>query len=230
LNQIRKHHRRQGAKFQISLVEAAPRILPVLSEDISRKVEKRLKQLGVKIYTDTAVKAETANKLQLPSGSIETHSVIWTAGVSTNPFFASQGELFKLGRGGRVEVGDDLQALPDVYVLGDSAATPRSGLAQTALYDADFVSVNLIAQQSGSKLSAYSPPAPVAAIPVGRNWCAIEAGSRKLSGYTGWTVRRALDFKLLSKLMPPRKASKVWRQGEVHEESCPICTGRPAKA
>jgi NADH dehydrogenase len=125
LHRLRRNH---GIRkpFSVDLVEAAPRILPTLPESISRAADKRLRRLGVKIYTSTAVKGETADQLQLPEGSVDTHTVVWTAGMTGSPLFGKHPKLFKLGKGGRVVVDEFLAAAPHIWVAGDSAASPKS--------------------------------------------------------------------------------------------------------
>ena len=218
LARLQKRYFVEDKTFHINLVEAAPRILPALSEDVSRKIEKRLKKLGVKIYTSTAVKAETADAIELPEGDIATHTVVWTAGVTNNPLFGAHKDLFKVGKGGKVLVGPDLSAADNIYVLGDSALTTHSGWAQTAIYDANFVTGNLKRQLRGDEPRGYEPPKPVAAIPVGPSWCAVQTEKHQTYGYWGWMVRRYLDFKLYAGLLPLGLAVRTWLVGSREEE------------
>lgn len=219
---LRRAHRVKSTKFTVHLVEAAPRVLPAMPKDISAKITKRLQRLGVQVHVGTAVKGETADSISLPSGKLKTHLVVWTAGVTNNPFFTWQA-VFKLGKGKRVVVDDQLRAAPDVYVLGDSAATTQTGWAQTALYDADFVATNLKRGLDGQPARSYHPRQPVGAIPVGPRWCAVAMGNRRLYGYPGWVVRRHLDLKLFRRLLPAPLARQAWLFGSKREESCPTC-------
>lgn len=216
LDRIRRKHKIERP-FNLSLVESAPRVLPSLPESISRKATKRLAKLGVHVYTSTAVKAETAEQLQLPEGNIKTHTVIWTAGVGGNPFYAANPKVFKLAKGNRVVVDERLMAAPDVYVLGDSAATEMSGWAQTALYDANFVTRIL-----AGKPASYRPPKPIGAIPMGDKWCLV-SGRRQHTGYSGWIVRRWLDWQLFSQILSGPLAAQTWLYGTRRGETCPIC-------
>lgn len=213
-----RHGHKIDRPFSVSLVEAAPRVLPSLPEGVSHKVAKRLTNLGISIHTNTAVKAETADQLQLPEGNIKTHTVIWTAGVTGNPFFGENPKVFKLAKGNRVEVDAHLQAAPNVYVLGDSAATEQSGWAQTALYDANF-----IARKLSGKPATYHPHNPIAAVPVGDRWCIVAGRRRIYSGYPGWIVRRWLDWQLYSSIMPLPMAIRSWAYGSKRAETCPTC-------
>lgn len=217
LGSIRRCHGVEK-EFQVSLVEAAPRILPNMPERFSRKVEERLLELGVKIYTNTLVKGETADKLQLPEGNIDTHTVVWTAGVANNPFFVSHSQTFKLGKGGRVKVDKNFKAAKDVYVIGDSAESEFGGMAETALRQGEYVAKHLL----GSR-EEYVPKQPVSAVPVGHKWCATMVGSRQLYGYSGWLLRRSADLKLYSKVLPGDKALRAWLYGNKQEEVCAVC-------
>ncbi|HSX48442.1 MAG TPA: FAD-dependent oxidoreductase [Candidatus Nanoarchaeia archaeon] len=224
LKKIEKAHK-VTKKFQVNLVEAAPRLLPVLPEDLSNRVEQHLAKLGVKVQTGAVVQGEKVDSLMLPEGDIKTHTVVWTAGVTNNPFFKAHEKLFRLSKGNRVEVDDRLQAAPDVYVIGDSAFTKRSGMAQTALYDAKFVANNLKRQLKGQQPTHYRPRQPIGAIPVGPKWAAVADGNKRYYGRRGWRKRRWLDLKLYLSFLPRKKAIEAWRQGNQIEESCPVCAG-----
>ncbi|HSX15073.1 MAG TPA: FAD-dependent oxidoreductase [Candidatus Saccharimonadales bacterium] len=219
LKRIRKRHMVERS-FNVSLVEAAPRVLPSLTEEVSRRATKRLKAIGVKVFTNTAVRAETANDLQLPEGSIKTHTVIWTAGVTGNPFFTDNPDVFKLSKkGGRVVVDNKLRAAKNVFVIGDSADTPESGWAQTAIYDANFIS-KVIAGRNPT----YKPPKPIGAIPIGGRWCIVSGRLRVFWGYPGWLARRWLDWSIFSHVLPSRLAIKSWVYGTKREENCEVCS------
>jgi NADH dehydrogenase len=87
------------------------------------------------------VEAETADALTVNNRPIRSHSVIWTAGMMNNPFFVEHG--FQMSKKGRVRVDQFLQAEPGIYVIGDNADTPYTGMAQTAIYDGNFVAENI---------------------------------------------------------------------------------------
>lgn len=222
LTRLRKDHR-INKPFQVNLVEAAPRILPAMPERYARAVEKRLKKLGVKILTSTAVKGETASELQLPTGNINTHTVVWTAGMTTSDLIQNHPQIFKLGKGKKAEVNQYLMAKEHIWVAGDSAMTQKTGWAQTAVYDGSYIAENLIRQADGLALSAYAPKDPIGAIPVGSNWCAVSTRGQQFFGLTGWLYRRWSDLKLLNTVMPTRLAIRSFIMGSVAEESCTVC-------
>lgn len=224
LSRIRKCHGIKKA-FHVDLVEASPRVLPMMPESFSSKVEARLKKLGVRIYTSTAVKGETADELQLPHGSINTHTVVWTAGMTNNHLVAAHDKLFDLGKGARAQVDARLKAADNIWVAGDSAGTPKTGWAQTAAYDGSYIAENLQREASGKLPRDYQPTQPVGAIPVGRDWCAVNLPGLQLFGYSGWLVRRYLDLILMNKVLPTSVAIRAWTMGSRVEETCSTCRG-----
>ncbi len=222
---VRSTRRKHKIKrpFNIELVEAGDHVMPALPSDFAKTIQEKLTKVGVELHLGTAVKSETVEGIKVPSGTIKSHTVVWTAGVTNNPFFASFHTLFKFGKLGRVVVDKHLQALPNVYVVGDAADTKYSGMAQTALFDANFVASNLIRAKNGKSKLSYVPERPIYAIPVGPNWTAVLWGKTRIYGHLGWVLRRLADLRLYLKFLPLGKALTTWRYGTVKEESCPIC-------
>ncbi len=77
-----------------------------------------------------------------------------------------------MGRG-KVAIDVYLQAEPDIFVIGDNANTPYSGLAQTALRDGEFVAKNLKRRANGKQFKSYGAKQPVTIIPAGPKWAAV---------------------------------------------------------
>jgi NADH dehydrogenase len=210
---IMKRHKTPAREVSVALVEAEPRLLPRMSEKYSAAVAKRLESLGVKLYLKERVLAETADSLKISGRSMQSETVVWTAGVTTNPFLAGNG--FKLNEHGKTVVDEYLQAEPDIYVIGDNAATEYSGMAQTALRDGLFVA---------KPQKAYQPKRPIYVIAVGNFWAAVSWGQRDFFGPIGWLLRRAADLAGYHDLEPWWKASRHWMAENDTEEDCPICS------
>ena len=211
-------------KYRIDLVEAAPRILPRSSEAHSKRIQERLEKLGVHVMTRSVVEGETVDRLQLKGESIRTKTVVWTAGVANNPFFRNNADSFKLAKNGRVEVNEFMEADPDIYVIGDNAATPHGGMAETAVGDARFVASDIVRKLAGNKRSAYKQKTPTGVIPVGNGWAAVEHGNLHAYGYLGWILRRLGDFIGYTDIESLPQALRVWRLDNERQDECPICT------
>jgi NADH dehydrogenase len=221
LRQIMKNHQINGRAVHIDLVEAAPRLLPRSPRSMSRAVALHLRHLGIKLYLGQTVQGETADALSVNGRALTSHSVVWTAGMATHPFFKNNG--FGFGQHGKVAVNVYLQADDDVYVAGDDANTPYSGMAQTALYDGEYIARNLIRQADGKKLKPYKPKQPITVIPAGPHWAAVQWGPLKLYGRLGWWLRELADLVAFHDYEPGRSASKQFMTEFGVEESCPEC-------
>ncbi len=212
------HYGVKGRPIKIDLIEAAPRILPRMSEKASARVAKRLKKLGVNIQVGKAVESETADAIMVSGKPIKSHTVIWTSGVANSPFYDQNKDQFKFAPRGRVAVDQYMRAADDVYVIGDNAATPFTGLAQTALHDAGFVAANIKREQRGQRPKEYKAVMPPVVLPVGENWAVFEWHKLRIYGFIGSLLRRAADFIGYNDVLPIGQALGVWHASTVVED------------
>lgn len=223
LGRIRRSHNMTDSKVHIELIEAAPRVLPRMSERASALVEKRLKELGVKVKCGKAVESADSDSVIVSGRDIPTTSVVWTSGVVNNPFFKANEYLFKFSPRGRIEVDDYMLAHENIYVIGDNADTPYSGLAQTALHDAIFVARNLTYESKNKPSLHYKAKKPPVVIPVGTNWALLEWGPVTIGGFAASLIRRIADLIGYNDILPLGQALGVWRAQIIVEDDCPIC-------
>lgn len=223
LKHISEKHQVPHGKIHIDLVEAAPRVLPKMSENTSRIVTKRLKSLGVRVMTNQKVEAADDDSLQINGRDLPSKTVVWTSGVTNSPFFKDNAHAFNLAKNGRVEVDSYMQAADHVYVIGDNAATPYTGLAQTALHDALFISDHLKRLARKHPLKHYKPRNPPVVIPVGKHWAVFEWGGLRIYGMIASWIRRAADFVGYNDVLPLGQALGVWRAEYEREDDCLTC-------
>jgi NADH dehydrogenase len=221
LQHIMKRHGVEPRKVHIDLIEALPRLLPRLPSDTSRMVKRRLKRLGVKLYLGQAVQSQSADELTINGKPVRSHTVIWTAGVTNHPFFKNND--FTLTKRGKVSVDAYLQAEDNIFVLGDNANTPYSGMAQTAIVDGDFIGKNLIRRAEGKEFRSYKVKKPITVIPVGERWAALLYGKLRIYGWLGWILRELGDLKGFLDYENPLQAAEQWATEFGTEESCPAC-------
>ncbi|HVX58483.1 MAG TPA: NAD(P)/FAD-dependent oxidoreductase [Candidatus Saccharimonadales bacterium] len=224
LKHVMKKHGIKHRAIHIDLIEAAPRLLPRLPKDTSRAVRKRLKKLGVRLYLKSMVQGETADGLTVSGKPIRSHTVVWTAGVTNHPFFKDNG--FVLTGRGKVATDIYLQAEPDIYVLGDNANTPYSGMAQTALWDGKFIARNLKRKASGWRLRSYQAKPPITVLPCGPRWAAVVWGHVRLYGWIGWFLREAADMKGFRDLESWKRATKQWYTEFTRDDGCDVCAAQ----
>lgn len=211
IKRLRKHYGLPKGNVGITLVEAAPRLLPRMHEKTSEKVAKRLKKIGVKVEVNKKVESANADGLVISGKPLKSHTIIWTSGVANHPFFAANAKHFELAKNGRVVVDQYMRTKDGIYVIGDNALTPYSGLAQTALHDAKFVAKNIKRRQYGKHLKKYRPVQPPVVVPVGETWAAFEWHSLRLYGWPAALLRRVADMIGYHDYLPLGQALGVWR-------------------
>jgi len=220
---IAKRHRAKKHPINVWLVEAGPRILPMLSERAARAVHKKLEKRGVKILTNTTVTRETVSQLSTSKGPIKSHTVIWTAGSANNPLFAANPTLFELNPRGRVVIDKHMMTKDGLYVIGDNAATPHGGLALSAVVHANFVAKDIIARMHGRSRPKKFNEIPVVVIPLDSKWAVMQYKKFSIHGRLVSLVRLAADYLGYADVLGFMKAFSVWSLSEKAENSCPIC-------
>lgn len=223
LEQIATKHNVKHSRIRLDLVEAAPRVLPRMSERASELVAKRLKDLGVHVMTGQTVEAQDDDSIMVSGKDIPSRTVVWTSGVSNHPFFKEHTDIFPLAKNGRVEVDEHMTVQKNIYVIGDNAATPYTGLAQTALHDAIFAAKVIKADVARRPLPKYRAVKPPVVVPVGAHWAIFEWGPLRLTGRLASWIRRAADFIGYNDILPLGQALGAWRADWIHEEACPTC-------
>ncbi len=132
----------------ITLIEAAPRILPALPERLSAATTALLRELGVDVRTDARVTAVTADGVQLANGDfIPSELVVWAAGVKGPDVLADLDGL-EVSRSNQLVVEPTLLTTrdPAIFAIGDCAFLlppgqdrPLPPRAQTAHQQASHV-------------------------------------------------------------------------------------------
>lgn len=221
VQKISKQHGLKSRKIHVDLIEAAPRVLPRMPKDVSVMVQRHLRKIGIKLHLNKAVQAQTADALMVDNKPIRSHTVVWTAGVTNNPFFSVHD--FQLTRTGKVRVDQFLQAENGIYVIGDNADTPYSGMAQVALGDGKYVAKNLIRLANNKDALPYVAKRPIYVMPAGPHWAAVLWGKFRIYGWLGFILRRAADFVEYHDYEPWRLAISRWTADADKEDNCPQC-------
>jgi NADH:ubiquinone reductase (H+-translocating) len=176
---------------RIVLIEAGPRIMPTLPENLSDYVRRTLGNKGVEVMTSTRVTACDARGVELEHGRLDAGTVIWAAGVVASP--AARWLNAEHDRAGRVLVNPDL-SVPghrNVFVIGDTAAVADQpdipGTAPPAKQMGAYVG-RLIA----ARVAGQTPPPPFRyrhlgdLATIGRHAAVVKLGRLELTGFLGW--------------------------------------------
>jgi NADH:ubiquinone reductase (H+-translocating) len=177
----------------ILLVQAAPRILPTFPEELSRRAQQSLEQIGVKVLVNSRVQDIDADGVIVNGQRVHSKSVLWAAGVTASP--AARWLKAEADNAGRVKVTDTLAVpnLPNVFVIGDTAASngwggkPVPGLAPAAKQGGAYLARLITARVLG-----MPEPGPFvyrhmgSLATIGRKAAVADFGTIKVSGAFAW--------------------------------------------
>src|SRR5262245_35037047 len=177
---------------RIVLVDMGSRVLGTFSEKLSEKAKARLERLGVEVRLGQGVDEIDENGVIIAGERIAAKTVIWTAGVKPSP--AAKWLGVAADRAGRVRVEEDLSVanLPEVFVIGDTAAReqdgkPLPGVAQVAMQGGRYVG-NLIhrriSEKAAPKPFRYFDKGNMAV--VGKGFAIMQSGRLQMSGFVAW--------------------------------------------
>ena len=177
---------------RITLLEAGPRVIPTLPEDLSRYAERALARMGVDVRTSTRVISCDAGGVDVDHGRIDASTIIWAAGVVASPAASWLGAAHD--RAGRVLVRPDLSVPdhPEVFVIGDAAAVhgddggPVPGVAPAAKQMGNYVGRLIAARLAGKSLPAFRYRNLGELATIGRRAAVVKLGRVHLKGFIGW--------------------------------------------
>lgn len=210
VDNIPKVAKKYGVDFKdlkIKLIEAGPKILPVLPDPLIERATESLAARGVEFLIGVAVTGVEGNKIQLKTGqSIEANTFVWTGGVAALPVVAESG--LECDRGKAV-VNEFLQSKshPDVFVVGDSAlAFPSEGgrpyapTAQNAWQMGELAGYNLFAHINGKKMNEFEPVNSGTLASLGRKdaVATIGANNTELRGLPATLMKEASNIRYLA--------------------------------
>lgn len=189
---LRRDFRGQDlSEARVLLLEASERILGAFHPELSRAAADSLAAKGVEVWIRSPVKELLPGQVVLADGrTLDAGTLVWTAGVRGSDLGAALG--VPLGRQGRVPVSASLQleGRPEVFVIGDLAATPQPlpMLAQPALQQARHVARTIQAQLQGRPPAPFRYRDPGIMATIGRNSAVAQLGRLRLRGFWGWLV------------------------------------------
>ena len=177
---------------RIILLEAGPRVIPTLPEDLSRYAERALTRMGVDVRTSTRVIGCDAGGVDVDHGRIDASTTIWAAGVVASPAASWLGAAHD--RAGRVLVRPDLSVPdhPEVFVIGDAAAVhddngePVPGVAPAAKQMGHYVGRLIAARLAGKSLPPFRYRNLGELATIGRRAAVVKFGRLHLKGFIGW--------------------------------------------
>ncbi len=194
-------------ELKIMLVEAGPKILPVLPDHLIERATASLEKRGVQFLTGLPVTNVNGNEIDLKDGQkIVANTFVWTGGVQGNPLVGQSGLAVDRGR---ATVNEYLQSTShsDVFVVGDSAvAFPEEGgrpyapTAQNAWQMGELVGYNLFAYLQDKTFEKFAPVNSGTLASLGRKDAVATIGANEtpLKGLPATLMKEASNVRYLS--------------------------------
>lgn len=203
----------------ITLFEAGPKILPILSEKERKAVKKRLTQLGIVIMESSSIEEIGPDFLKLKNGQkLSGDLIIWTAGIRPNQFLKSIKDLV-LASSGKILVEENLRAkgFENIFAAGDNIEffdkknqKQIPALAYVAIDQGKIAAQNIYNSIKNKKLKSYKPFYSVFIIPVGGKYAVANFGGVVIRGFAAWVIRIIVDLRYFLSILSPYKAFKLY--------------------
>jgi NADH dehydrogenase len=180
---------------RVLLLEAGDRVMPSYPEHLRKATFELLRAKNVEILLNAKLTDYNGQQVTLADGSqIDTHTLIWTAGVRAAQILDSF-EVQQAGSG-RVRVDACLRvpARPEVFVVGDAAyledesGKPLPMLATVAQQQAKITAQNIQRIIKGEEPKPFHYKDPGLLATIGRNAAVARIAGLSFSGFVAWVI------------------------------------------
>ena len=215
------YHNIEPKDIHVIIIQSGNRLLPEMSEELSKFALQKLTQSGVEVLLNARVTGATATSVKLKdSRTISTNTIIWSGGVAPNPI-TEELTCERDKKSGRIITNKHLevQEYPEVFAIGDCAfiIDPNSGeayppTAQHAIREGTVVAQNIISLIEGKpgnkKVFDYKTKGMMASIGK-RNGVGAILGI-ELQGFIAWWIWRMYYLANLPTLQKKIRVMADW--------------------
>jgi NADH dehydrogenase len=184
----------RGLRARVLLVESGPRLLATFPPALSAYAKAALERLGVEVRLGQPVSRCDADGVDIGEARIDTHNVIWAAGVQASP--AGRWLAAETDRAGRVVVERDLslKGHAEVFLIGDCARIcDGTGAAVPGVAPAAKQAGKYVAGVIAARVAGRPAPQPFryanygSLATIGRKAAVADLGALKMRGFPAWT-------------------------------------------
>ena len=195
----RQYHKIDAKDIHVLLIQRGERILDSLDETMSEKASKILIERGVDIRLKNGIEKLEENCFTLKSGErVESHTVIWSAGVSSPPLI--KGLDLPTNSHGYLDCQPDLRikGYDNIWAIGDCASNPDpSGhpyppTAQHALQEGRHAAKNIAALLKGDEPKPLVYHSKGTTAPLGGRQAIANIYGTHLTGLLAWFIWRTI--------------------------------------
>lgn len=190
---------------RVILLEAGHAVMSTYPDELRKATYDLLRSKNVDIMVDTKLVDYNGMQIKLENGThINTHTLIWTAGVRSAEITDRLG--VQQAAAGRVRVEPTLQLPqhPEVFIIGDAAylengnGQPLPMLATVAQQQAKAAARNIQKILKGENPEPFHYKDPGLLATIGRNAAVARIWGLSFSGFIAWVIWVALHiFRLI---------------------------------
>jgi len=203
--------------LRVVLVHAGAVILPELGEKLGAYAQRKLAERGVEIHVNTKVSTVSMHGVTLSDGTtIESNTVVWTAGTSATPLVQ---KLPCKKECGRIVVDQFLEVVgwPGVWAVGDCAAVPDRSTgkfspptAQHALRQAKRLAQNITASIRGKPKRPFVFSTIGQLATIGKRTGVANILGLRFSGFIAWWIWRTIYLSKLPRFEKKLRVAMDW--------------------
>ena len=180
---------------RVILLEANDHLITPYPHELRHATFDLLRREQVEIMLNTKLADFNGQTVTLGDGrQIETHTLIWTAGIKAAPILDSLG--VERAAAGRVQVAPTLQLPqhPEVFVLGDAAylvnrnGQPLPMLSTVAIQQGKVTARNVQRIINGKRPEPFHYKDPGLLATIGRNAAVARVWGVSFSGFIAWVI------------------------------------------
>jgi len=181
--------------MEVHLIEGQDRVLPPMSEQVSKKAHRFLEKLGVQIHLNTLISDYDGTTVTTKDGkTYKTATFIWAAGVTGAPISGIKAEaLIERANRYKVDQFNKIEGFDNIYALGDIALMSTKDfpkghpqVAQPAIQQGDRLGKNFKKMLKGEKMEPFKYFDKGSMATVGRNKAVVDLGNLHFGGAIAW--------------------------------------------
>lgn len=181
--------------MEVHLIEGQDRVLPPMSEQVSKKAHRFLEKLGVQIHLNTLISDYDGTTVTTKDGkTYKTATFIWAAGVTGAPIAGINAEaLVERANRYKVDQFNKIEGIENIYALGDVALMTTKDfpkghpqVAQPAIQQGDRLGKNFKKMLKGEKMEPFKYFDKGSMATVGRNKAVVDLGNLHFGGAIAW--------------------------------------------
>jgi len=211
-------HNHPMGNWNCIIVEAGPAVLGSTSAWVQKKVQKRIRKLGITLLLNSPIVDVWPNLMYIgkEKRAFPFDLLVWTAGVKGScPIDIVEGTMLDKRNCIFPDLTLRVPMQESIFVLGDAATTldpktanPVPMTAQKAIHEARYVSRALrrLIKDKKTHIVSYVPKSSSFIIPLGGKYAVVQTPYFHVAGFLSWALKYVVLLRYLRSILPIRRA------------------------